>query len=461
MGIGQNAPAPTTYSSKLVTAPNDRPAANGGAPTQSRQDLIPAGGSYAPPPSAAAPVSNAPANWGLSSNKATSAYDPQNINGLTYDANSSLKTGNQVFRDSQGNLVRQMNRGSNNVYAADVNAATGIQGNGATGIPGQDGGGGGPTFHASGPATVPNPAYPGGIGTGAGTGGSNGGVAGGAGGTGTGKPLTYTAQGGSAINDYGGGGFGVGSVGAVNDASRKRVEQAVMSRLNPQYDLQKDKMRNQLATQGLEVGAPGYTSEMERLDRGYNDALQSAVLTGGQEESRQVGLNSGLQQQAYNQGMGNAQFDNNIRQQMLAEMLMQRQLPLNELNSLRTGTQTPPMQNPNGYYTNNANGSPLFDAAVAQGNANSAAAGNNAGIFSSIAGLGGAAMNMFSDIRLKKNLKKLGSLANGLGWYSWDWKNGTGSSVGVIAQEVQGLMPSAVSVADNGYMMVDYGQIGV
>ena len=425
MGIGQNAPAPTSY----------------------RQDLTPA----------PAPAAANQSNWGLSSNKATSAYDPQNINGLTYDANSSLKTGNQVFRDSQGNLVRRMNRGSNNVYAADVNAATGIQGNGATGIPGQDGS----TFHASGPATVPNPAYPGGIGTGAGTGGSNGGVAGGAGGTGTGKPLTYTAQGGSAINDYGGGGFGVGSVGAVNDASRKRVEAAVMSRLNPQYDRQKDKMRNQLATQGLEVGAPGYTSEMERLDRGYNDALQSAVLTGGQEESRQVGLNSGLQQQAYNQGMGNAQFDNNIRQQMLAEMLMQRQLPLNELNSLRTGTQTPPMQNPNGYYTNNANGSPLFDAAVAQGNANSAAAGNNAGIFSSIAGLGGAAMNMFSDIRLKKNLKKLGSLANGLGWYSWDWKNGTGSSVGVIAQEVQGLMPSAVSVADNGYMMVDYGQIGV
>jgi hypothetical protein len=69
-----------------------------------------------------------------------------------------------------------------------------------------------------------------------------------------------------------------------------------------------------------------------------------------------------------------------------------------------------------------------------------------------------------SDIRLKENIERVGTLDSGLGWYTWDWKEGTkgiaGSTPteGVIAQEAQELFPDAVSLI-NGYLHVDYARV--
>jgi len=265
---------------------------------------------------------------------------------------------------------------------------------------------------------------------------------------------------GAAGASFGGGGFGASSVqGPVNDTSRQRVEQAILSRLEPQFRQDEAKLRNQLLSSGLEVGSPAYAAELDRLQRGQNDARQQAVLTGGTEESRQVGLNSGLQSQAFSQGLQGAQFDNQTRQQMLSELLLQRNTPLNELNSLRTGSQVA-MPNFGNYYTNNVTAAPMFDAAVAKGNYDAASAGNNSGFMGALGSLGSAAITKWSDVRLKKNLQRTGTTADGFGWYKWDWKDGSGSDTGVIAQEVQLSKPSAVVKADNGFLMVDYSQIG-
>ena len=126
-----------------------------------------------------------------------------------------------------------------------------------------------------------------------------------------------------------------------------------------------------------------------RLQQGQNDARQQAVLTGGTEESRQVGLNSGLQGQAFGQGMQGAQFDNAVRQQMLQEMLLQRNTPLNELNALRTGSQVA-MPTFGNYYTNNAAPAPIFDASVAQGNYDAQAAANQQSGINGLLGAGAA-----------------------------------------------------------------------
>lgn len=379
------------------------------------------------PASTPTPANPNGTNWFQSTNQVASMADPQNVNGLVKDDYTSMMTGNNVYRDAGGNIIRQMNRGSNNVYAADVNSALG-QPN--------------PTNMTASQAPYK----------------VDGGATGGAGGA---AGAASTAAGGdtSAINSYGGGGFGVQGVGSVNDASRRRVEEAIMSRVDPYYSNLRDTTRNRLVSQGLEVGAPGYESEMKRLDQGYSDAIMQSVLAGGQEESRQVGLNSGLQQQAYNQASNNAQFDNAIRQQMLQEMLLQRQLPLNEMNALRSGSQTN-VQVPQGYYTNNTAASPLFDAAVAQGNYNAASQGSNAGMYGMIGQLGGAAISAFSDIRLKTNIQYVRDTDNGLGWYTWDWRDGSGSSEGVMAQEVQAVFPEAVHEDENGWLKVDYSQLG-
>lgn len=72
---------------------------------------------------------------------------------------------------------------------------------------------------------------------------------------------------------------------------------------------------------------------------------------------------------------------------------------------------------------------------------------------------GGKADWMFSDKRLKKNIKLIGKYKNGLNKYSWDYvwnEKGTG----VMADEVEKVMPDAVRLI-NGYKAVNYALLGV
>lgn len=288
----------------------------------------------------------------------------------------------------------------------------------------------------------------------------------GPGGTPAGAAPGGTAGGGGGGGGGGavfGGGFGTGAVpSAIDDASRRRVEEAILSRLEPQFRQDSDRMRNQLLSSGLEVGSPAYTSELDRLAREQNDARMQAILSGGQEESRQVGMNANLQGQAFSQGLQGAQFDNATRQQMLAELLMQRNTPLNELNALRTGSQVS-MPQFGGYYTNNAQAAPIFDAATAQGNYDLTRAQQEQSGFNSMLGglatLGGAGIMKFSDIRLKRNISRIGQTAGGIPLYSWTWADGSGSDTGVLAQEVMTLVPGAVVEDASGFLMVDYSKI--
>lgn len=72
-------------------------------------------------------------------------------------------------------------------------------------------------------------------------------------------------------------------------------------------------------------------------------------------------------------------------------------------------------------------------------------------------GLGMGAMYMFSDRRLKMNIKPVAELSNGLTWYEFDYIWGEPSE-GVMADEVEKLYPDAVFELD-GYQAVDYSQI--
>ena len=66
-----------------------------------------------------------------------------------------------------------------------------------------------------------------------------------------------------------------------------------------------------------------------------------------------------------------------------------------------------------------------------------------------------------SDIALKHDVVLLGHLANGLGYYRFSYLGSTKPYVGVIAQEVQSLMPEAVTRGRDGYLRVDYEQLGL
>ena len=66
-----------------------------------------------------------------------------------------------------------------------------------------------------------------------------------------------------------------------------------------------------------------------------------------------------------------------------------------------------------------------------------------------------------SDITLKHDITLLGHLDNGLGFYRFSYNGSDKAYVGVMAQEVQTVMPEAVVRGSDGYLRVFYDKIGL
>ena len=66
-----------------------------------------------------------------------------------------------------------------------------------------------------------------------------------------------------------------------------------------------------------------------------------------------------------------------------------------------------------------------------------------------------------SDIALKHDVVLLGHLDNGLGYYRFSYLGSDKAYVGVIAQEVQAIMPGIVMRGDDGYLRVNYHRLGI
>lgn len=72
-----------------------------------------------------------------------------------------------------------------------------------------------------------------------------------------------------------------------------------------------------------------------------------------------------------------------------------------------------------------------------------------------------------SDRMTKQNIVRIGVHPLGIGIYLFDYKpeyrerHGRGRQFGVMADEVERVMPEAVSEHPDGYKMVNYGMLGV
>ena len=74
---------------------------------------------------------------------------------------------------------------------------------------------------------------------------------------------------------------------------------------------------------------------------------------------------------------------------------------------------------------------------------------------------GGGGGGRRSDIRLKHDIVLLGRLDDGLGLYRFAYNGSDRAYVGVMAQEVQAVMPEAVTQGSDGYLRVYYDKLGV
>jgi hypothetical protein len=160
---------------------------------------------------------------------------------------------------------------------------------------------------------------------------------------------------------------------------RSQVYDAMMARPNEDIANTRDNTNSSLIAAGIRPGSKAYDDKMALINRQEVDAQQQAIINAGNQT-----------QQAY--GM-----DMQSRQQGLSELLAQRQVPLNEITALMSGSQTSnPFQMP-GYAQNaNVQAAPVYNAANAAGqygtDVYNAQQASNSANTAGLVGLGGTAL---------------------------------------------------------------------
>ena len=103
-----------------------------------------------------------------------------------------------------------------------------------------------------------------------------------------------------------------------------------------------------------------------------------------------------------------------------------------------------------------AGGEAALDAGIAAGGTAAAEEGAVAAaapeVLEALAAVGAAS----SDARIKDNIRPVGLLYNGLPVYAFNFKGGSPTTIGLLAQDVAKVMPQAVSRGPHGLLQVNY-----
>lgn len=174
--------------------------------------------------------------------------------------------------------------------------------------------------------------------------------------------------------------MGIGPTQGYVDQAGDALYQRQTSRLDPRFQQQEQALRSRMINSGITEGSEAWNTAFDNFSRDRNDAYanasRDAITMAGQEASRLQGmdLNAGRfandaqqqrfgqdlagagqffnqsllgGQQRFNQDLAGANFQNANRAQAMQEALMQRNMPLNDLNALLSGQQvtSPTFQN--------------------------------------------------------------------------------------------------------------------
>lgn len=273
--------------------------------------------------------------------------------------------------------------------------------------------------------------------------------------------------------------------------------------LDSSYGQRQRDLENQLVQQGVTQNSDAWNRAVNNLGQqrtfDYNNAFNNSFQTGLAANNQLFNQGLSANQNAYGQALGNANFANSAqaqdfgqglananlfnssalagqqannqassqnfsqsssaRAQQLQELLQQQQNPINVLNALRSGSQVSAPQFGNtpqgniantdiaGLYNNQYQGQLAnYNAKVGQQNS----------LLN--AGTQLAAMYFMSDRRLKCDVERIGTHPLGIGLYKFKYIWGE-SGEGVMADEVERVMPEAVKTHASGYKMVNYGAL--
>ena len=257
-----------------------------------------------------------------------------------------------------------------------------------------------------------------------------------------------------------------------------RVEEAyfnrAVSRLQPQFEKQEIDLRTQLINAGIPEGTTAYNNAFAELRMAHNDTLQGLAADSIREgqilADAQLGRATGLRSFQISDAASRIAEQERRRDRQLADLLLEREVPLSEIATL-TGLPAPATRGGQIADTGlnvpatSIAPPPLFASAQAQGiDANQRYSTATDAYGAQMAALGDIASNskfITSDITLKKNIKYKSKSKSGLNIYEFEYNWSPQKYIGVMAQEVKKVKPSAVSENIFGHMMVDYSQLDV
>lgn len=228
----------------------------------------------------------------------------------------------------------------------------------------------------------------------------------------------------------------------LNTATEGKIDQLGAARLDPQFARSEDSLRTSLANRGIQPGSQAWNAEMTQFGQNKNDAYNSLYLSG--------------------------------RSQGAQEALTERNQPINEVSALLSGSQ---VSQPNFSSTPTANVAGVDYTGAVNNNFNqqnqqymtqmgqqNAQMGGMFGLAGTLGSAGITAMKaapavmMFSDRRLKTDIVRVGETSIGIPVY--DFTIFGRRQRGVMADDVEAMLPEAVSLDPSGFKMVDYSRVG-
>lgn len=205
-------------------------------------------------------------------------------------------------------------------------------------------------------------------------------------------------------------------------------------RITPQLQQQRAALETQLANQGVTPGSRAWEAAIAQSNQGQNDAYNQLALNG--------------------------------RSQAFNEALTMRNQPINEITALLSGSQVSnPAAQSQGMPQVGVGGTDVagiiqngyqnqLQASQSGGNA----LGGLFGLGSSVIGAAGNAGgfgSLFSDERLKKDIKRVGTTDAGIPIYTYRYVWGGPIHMGVMARDV----PNAAHMTSSGFLAVDYAEV--
>lgn len=224
--------------------------------------------------------------------------------------------------------------------------------------------------------------------------------------------------------------------------------------------------QNQQFTQNQQQAAFGNLAQDQQYQQNLSNAgfFNAALGQNFQQSQQNAALNNTAQNQAFNQAGANATLNNQGRQQQIQEASYLRNLPLNDIASLLGtggGVQQPTFQNVSqvGVAAPDYQGAVYQNYNAANQQYNQAQQNRSSGLGSLFGLAGSLGAAAISDARLKRNVRRIGTLANGLATYTYNYLWSTAQQFGVMAQEALHVAPQAVITAPSGFMAVDYRKV--